>query len=79
MEIMYIVKQNVRTYEVDKYFTFGKTYDVIADYTKRTSAQRIDDSGYVVKDNRGVDNMLFSHQTTVIDNKKDNTYIFDAV
>lgn len=77
MKIMYCIKQNRATYESEIKFTFGKTYDVIADYTKRTSGQSIRDNGYVVKNDLGEDNMLFANQITIVDNKKDNTYIFD--
>jgi hypothetical protein len=76
MKIMYSIKPTRGTYDPDKYFSYGKIYDVIADYTKRKSGQCIPDNGYVVLDNTGQNNMLFANQITMIDDKQDNTFIF---
>lgn len=77
MKIMYNVKPTRNQYEQDKFFTYGKTYDVIADYRKRQSGQKIADNGFVVIDNTGQHNMLFTNQVTIINEDKENTYIFE--
>lgn len=75
MKVKYIIN-NRGDYEIQRKFTFGKEYPVIADYRKRKSGQRFKDNGFVVKDNRGQDNMLFSNEVVIIEDNEP-CYIFD--
>ena len=77
MKIQYNVKPNRGQYDADRFFTYGKIYDVIADYRKRQSAQVVRDNGFVIIDNLGQNNMLFENEIVIIDNNIDNTFIFD--
>lgn len=75
MKVKYIVN-NRGNYEAQKNFTFNKEYQVIADYRKRQSEQIFRDNGFVVKDNRGQDNMLFSDEVVIIEDDKP-CFVFD--
>jgi len=77
MKIMYNVKSTRGQYESEKYFTYGKVYNVLADYRKRNSRQRFRDNGFVIIDNTGQHNMLFMDQVTVTDNNIENTFVFE--
>ncbi len=74
MKVKYIIN-NRGQYEQNK-FTFGKEYQVIADYRKRQSKQMFRDNGFVVKDNRGEYNMLFSDEVIIIEDGEP-CFIFD--
>ena len=75
MKVKYIVN-NPEQYKRNEKFTFGKEYQVIADYRKRESNQIHRDNGFVVKDNKGQDNMLFSNEVIIIeDNEPCFTFI----
>lgn len=75
MKVKYIVKPI--GYEPDKNFTFGTEYNVIADYRQRQSGQQIRDNGFVVIDNLGQQNMLFSNEVGIIeDGEKCFTFIY---
>ena len=65
MKVKYIVQPT--GYEPDKIFTFESEYKVLADYRKRQSGQRVADNGFVVIDNQGHENMLFSNQVKIIE------------
>ena len=67
MKVKYNVKSIRAGYEPDKIFTFGVEYKVIADYRKRQSGQTIRDNGFVVIDNQGQENMLFSNEVEIIE------------
>ena len=67
MKVKYITKPKVFEYEENSSFTFQKEYKVLADYRKRQSMQQISDNGFVVIDNRGCENMLFSHEVEIIE------------
>jgi len=67
MKIKYIAKPMHGEYESDKIFTFGKEYKVLADYRQRQSGQKVRDNGFVVIDNRGHENMLFSNEVKIIE------------
>ena len=66
MKVKYLIKNSVE-YDCNKLFTFGTEYKVIADYSQRQSGQQIQDNGFVVIDNRGCENMLFSHEVEIIE------------
>ena len=70
MKVKYIVKPKVYEYESDKNFTFGAEYKVLADYRNRQSGQQVSDNGFVVIDNQGHENMLFSNQVKVIEDSE---------
>lgn len=67
MKVKYIINSIRGDYEKDKIFTFGKEYKVLADYRQRQSGQKIADNGFVVIDNRGNENMLFSNEVKIIE------------
>ena len=67
MKVMYNVKPNKREYEQDKYFTYGKEYEVTADYRNRKSGQVVPDNGFIVIDNTGQSNMLFENEVVIIE------------
>ena len=69
MKVKYMVN-NRRQSERDRKFTFGKEYQVIADYRNRTSGQSIADNGLVVKDDRGEHNMLFANEVAIIEDNE---------
>ena len=75
MKVKYIVN-NPEQYKRNEKFTFGKEYQVIADYRKRQSKQMFRDNGFVVKDNRGEYNMLFSDEVIIIEDGEP-CFIFD--
>jgi len=78
MKVMYNIKSSRGKYDVDKFFTYGKEYNVIADYRKRQSGQ-IQNSGFVVVDNMGQSNMLFPYQVKITDDNKEGVYIFEYI
>ena len=67
MNIKYNIKSSRGEYEQDKRFTLGKEYKVIADYRKRQSGQTVRDDGFVVIDDKGQENMLFSNEVVIIE------------
>ena len=67
MKVKYNINSVRAEYEPSKIFTFGDGYKVIADYRKRQSGQKIRDNGFVVVDNRGHENMLFSNEVEIIE------------
>jgi hypothetical protein len=73
MKLIFNVKQ--RVYGTPK-FTFGKEYDIVADYTKRMSGQKVRDNGYVIKNDLGEIDMVFKNQVIISDDKQGDTYIF---
>jgi hypothetical protein len=60
-----------------KHFTYGKSYNVLADYRKRDSRQHERDNGLVVLDDFGQVNMLFADEITITDTDTTNVYVFD--
>jgi len=64
MKVKYIVHPT--GYKTDTNFTVGAEYKVLADYRHRKSGQQIADNGFVVIDNQGCENMLFSNQVKII-------------
>jgi hypothetical protein len=66
MKVKYSIK-NLSYYDQNKIFTFGVEYKVIADYRQRQSKQIIKDNGFVVIDNQGQINMLFSNEVEIIE------------
>ena len=77
MKIQYNIRSSRGQYETDKFFTYGKIYNVIADYRKRDSKQTNRDNGFIVIDNLGQNNMLFENEIVIVDNNIDNTFIFN--
>ena len=75
MKVKYIAN-NISKYDLDKFFTLGTEYKVIADYRQRQSGQCVKDNGFVVKDNMGQENMLFSDEVEVIEDGE-NCYTFN--
>ena len=67
MKVKYIAQPKVYEYEPNKNFTFGTEYKVLADYRQRRSGQQAADNGFVVVDNQGCENMLFSNQVKIIE------------
>lgn len=65
MKVKYNIKRS--GYESDKFFTLGTEYKVIADYRQRRSGQQVRDNGFVVVDNSGQQNMLFSDEIELIE------------
>ncbi len=53
--------------DYDHLFTYGKEYQVIADYRNRKSGQVIRDNGFVVVDNTGQEQMVFPDEFEMID------------
>jgi len=70
MKVKYNINSVRAEYEPNKFFTFGDEYKVIADYRKRQSGQQIRDNGFVVIDNRGHENMLFSNEVEIIEDEE---------
>ena len=70
MRVRYIVNSTRGDYEKDEIFTLGKEYKVLADYRRRQSGQKYADNGFVVKDNRGHKNMLFSNEVEIIEDEE---------
>ncbi len=64
MKAKYLVKPG---FSPDKHFTFGREYQVLADYRQRQSGQVVRDNGLVVVDDLGAHNMLFPNQVEIID------------
>lgn len=77
MKIQYIKKYDRSVLDNHKNFTTGKVYEVLADYRQRTSAQKINDSGLVIKDEFGVNRMIFENEFLIVDDNKENTYIYE--
>jgi hypothetical protein len=75
MKVKYIVN-NRGDYESQRKFTFGKEYQVIADYRKRQSGQIYRDNGFVINDNRGQENMLFYDEVVIIEDGE-QCFVFD--
>lgn len=48
-------------------FTFGKAYQVSADYRNRVSGQKVRDNGFVVVDNNGEIGMLFADEVVIVE------------
>lgn len=53
--------------DYDNLFTFGKEYQVIADYRNRKSGQAVKDNGLVIFDNTGQEQMVFPDEFKIID------------
>ena len=77
MKIQYVKKYDRKVMENHKCFTTGKIYEVLADYRKRTSGQKINDSGFVIVDDLGQKQMLFEKDVLIIDTNKENTFIYE--
>lgn len=77
MKIQYTKKYDRSILDNHKNFTTGKVYEVLADYRQRTSAQKINDSGLVIKDDFGVNRMIFGNEFLIVDTNKENTYIYE--
>ena len=67
MKVKYIEKPG---YYPNKNFTVGTEYKVLADYRERVSGQQVADNGFVVIDNLGCTNMLFSNQVEIIEDSE---------
>jgi len=77
MKVKYIV--NDRTdYKKRERFTLGKEYKVLADYRNRQSGQKIPDNGFVVIDDKGQNNMVFSNEVQIIEDNE-ACYTFEYV
>jgi len=76
MKVKFIVKSIRVEYELNKKFTFGNEYKVIADYRKRQSGQQVRDNGFVVIDDTGNENMLFSDEVEIIEDGEE-CFTFD--
>ena len=61
----------------DNNFTFNKEYEVIADYRKRQSGQKIPDNGFVIIDDFGLTQMVFNDNFIITDKEIEQTYIFN--
>lgn len=77
MKIKYIKQQRSNDFTDNILFTFNKEYEVIADYRKRQSGQKIADNGYVIKDDSGRTQMVFDGNFIITDNRIGNTFIFN--
>ena len=67
MKVVYNVKPKRGEYDEERVFTYGKEYQIIADYRKRMSG---DDGGLVIEDNRGGINMLLPKDVIIIQDDK---------
>lgn len=56
--------------DYDNLFTYGKEYQVIADYRNRKSGQVVKDDGLVIFDNTGQEQMIFLNEFEMIDDGK---------
>ncbi len=76
MKVLYNVKLKRSEYDAGKKFTYGKEYNVLADYRQRYSKQVNRDDGFVVMDDTGESNMLFSNEVLITDPDITNVYVF---
>lgn len=76
MKVLYNVRLKRSEYDAGKKFTYGKEYNVLADYRCRDSKQEIQDNGYVVIDDVGEKNMLFSNEVLITDTDISDVYVF---
>ena len=67
MKVVYNVKPKRGEYDEERFFTYGKEYQVIADYRKRMNG---DNSGFVIEDNTGCVNMLLPKDVIIIQDDK---------
>jgi hypothetical protein len=75
MKIMYNVKKE--TFE-NQNVTYGKEYEVIADYRTRPQNKGWSrDDGFVIKDDNGQVEMLLLEDIKITDNNIGNTFIFE--
>jgi hypothetical protein len=70
MKAKFNVKPKHSDYDLNKIFTYGVEYDVLADYRNRQSGQAIRDNGLVVVDNQGTERMVFLDEFKIIDDGK---------
>jgi hypothetical protein len=80
MKIKYIKQQRPNDFTDNIFFTFGKEYEVVADYRNRQSGQQIADNGFVINDDFGRTQMVFSGYNgdfIITDNEIGNTFVFN--
>lgn len=76
MKVKYVKKPRPNDFK-NSCFTFGKEYDVLADYRLRKQWNNgVRDNGFVIKDDTGASNMVFIEDVEITDNSKGNTYVF---
>lgn len=76
MKVLYNVAPTRGEYTADKKFTYGKEYNVLADYRQRNSKQVNRDNGFVIIDDTGESNMLLSNEILITDTDIKNVYVF---
>ena len=76
MKIQYMRKPKPNDF-INNQFTFGKIYEVLADYRKRRSGQKIPDDGFVIKDNNNQEIMVFFGDWKIIDDTIEKTFVFN--
>lgn len=78
MIIEYAKKPKINDFE-NKLFTYGKQYEVLADYRNRTPMQRFNDSGLVIKDDTNQIQMVFLDSFNIADDSIGSTYVFNYI
>lgn len=76
MIIEYVKKPKISDFE-NKLFTYGKRYEVLADYRNRTPMQKVNDSGLVIKDDMEQIQMVFLDSFKIVDGSINSTYVFN--
>ena len=76
MTVQFSIKPNANDFH-NNLFTYGKEYEVLADYRNRASMQRFNDSGLVIKDDIGQIQMVFLDSFKIVDNSVNLTYVFN--
>jgi hypothetical protein len=76
MIIEYAKKPKIYDFE-NKLFTYGKQYEVLVDYRNRTSMQKFNDSGLVIKDDTNQVQMVFLDSFKIVDKSRNQTYVFN--
>lgn len=77
MKLKYVKKSIIGAFTDKVLFTFGKEYEVIADYRKRQSGQMVADNGFVINDDLGQTQMVFNGDFKITDNEVGNTFVFN--
>lgn len=75
MKVEYTAK-TINTYESK--FTKGKVYNVLADYRNRKSGQDVYDSGFIIKDDNGDENIVSPYDVKIVDDTKGDTFVFEV-
>ena len=77
MKLKYIKEYRCSEYKEGKFFKPENEYEVLADYRKRTSNQKIPDDGFVVVDDLGTQRMVFLKDGFILSEREGaKTFVF---